>query len=151
MRLLANLDGIVGVFPGGGVGMYGPTGFTRRPGVLAILDRYEIDDPEADIVAFEGLPHGAAERLLTVLPHNQEYVSARRGPSFRELLDLTAACPSVCLSGFRVSARRFDERIVLDGFEMVSHDVTDALRVRLHYRHPALQVDDELSLTARWA
>jgi len=151
MSLLSNVDGIVGVFPGGGVGMYGPTGFTRRPGVVAILDRYELDDRDADVVTFEGLPHRAAERLLVALPDNQEHVSARRGPSFRELLDLTAGCPSVRFSGFRVSARRFDERIVLDGFEMVSNDVTDALRVRLHYRHPVLQVDDELSLTARWA
>jgi hypothetical protein len=150
MGLLSNLDGIVEVFPGGGVGMYGPTGFTRRSAVSAILDRYELDDPDADVVTFEGLPHAAAQRLLRVLPPNQQHVSARRGPSFQEMIDLTASCPSTCFSGFRVSARRFDERIVLDGFDMLRADVSDALRVRLHYRHPALEVDDEISLAARW-
>ena len=151
MSLLSSPGGMVAVFPGGGAGVYGPTGFTRRPGVAAILAPYELDDPDGDVVAFDGLPHYAAAQLLSVLPLNQGEVAAANGPSFRELLELTASCPSARFSGYRVSPRRFDERVALDGFVVHAKDVTDALRIRLHHRGPCLQVETGFELAVRWS
>ncbi len=92
MSLLSQPGGIVAMFPGGSVGMFGPRGFTRMPEVAAILDPYEVGDPYADLVAFADLPRAEAVRLLKLLPANQADVAASDAPTFAELLAATRRC-----------------------------------------------------------
>ena len=150
MSLLASPGGIVAVFPGGGVGLFGPTGFTRRPAVATLLAPYEVDDPDGDVVTFDGLPRRTAAALLGVLPTNQGEVGTGDAPSFRELLDLTLRCPSARFRGYRASPRRFDERIALDGFVVRRKEMTAAVRARVDLLGPCEVTDDGRTVTVRW-
>ena len=150
MSLLASPGGIIAVFPGGGVGLFGPTGFTRRPAVAALLRSYERDDPDGDVVTFDGLPRRAAAKMLALLPANQGDVGAGDAPSFRELLDLLCECPSARLHGYRTSSRRFDERVALDGFTVRRKEMTASVSERLDALAPCSIHDDGRLVTVRW-
>jgi hypothetical protein len=150
MSLLSQPGGIVAMFPGGAVGMFGPRGFTRMPEVAAILDAYEVGDPYADLVAFADLPRAEAVRLLELLPVNQADVAASDAPTFAELLAATRRCATARFTGVRVAPRRLDERIVLDALSIAGDDVTPARRRRLAALNPVSLAVTEHLLVARW-
>jgi hypothetical protein len=150
MSLLSQPGGIVAMFPGGAVGMFGARGFTRMPAVAGLLDEYEVSDPCADLVAFADLPRADAVRLLKVLPANQADVAAQGAPSFSELIAATRRCSTARFAGVRITPRRLDERIVLDAITICGAEVTPACRRRLESLHPVgLEVTED-KLTARW-
>jgi hypothetical protein len=151
MGLLASPGGIVAVFPGGGVGLFGPTGFTRRPAITNLLASYELDDPRADVVRFDGVPRRVVARLLALLPANQADVGTDAAPSFREMLDLAADCPSARFHGYRTSPRRFDERVALLGFTVRRKELTSAMRERVARFTPCALEHDRQSVTICWA
>jgi len=151
MSLLSQPGGIVAVFPGGAVGVYGPRGFTRRPEVTDVLDPFEVGDSTADLVDFHGMPAHDAALLLALLPVNQADVAAPGAPSFAALIEAAGGWATATFGGFRVSLRRFDERVVLDSLTLSGDDVTPARRRRLSALAPStLDVHDHL-LVARWA
>ena len=150
MSLLSQPGGIVAMFPGGAVGMFGPRGFTRMPAVSAILDEYEVGDPCADLVAFADLPRTDAVRLLKLLPANQAEVAAQGAPSFADLIAATRRCPTARFTGVRITPRRLDERIVLDAVSISGDDVTPARRRRLEALHPGRLEVTEHGITASW-
>jgi hypothetical protein len=150
MSVRSNPRSAVEAYPGEGRGAYGPVGFTRRPAVAAMLAAYENGDAGNGAVEFDGLPHYVAAELLTMLPPNQADVAPGLGPSFRELVEATAHCPSARFSGYRVLSPRPDERVVLDGFQVHLKDMTDSLRSWLDYAGPSLQIQDGFSFIIRW-
>jgi hypothetical protein len=150
MSLLSQPGGIVAMFPGGAVGMFGPRGFTRMPAVAAILDEYEVGDPCADLVTFLDLPRSAAVRLLKLLPANQADVAAQGAPSFADLIAATRRCATARFTGVRITPRRLDERILLDAVTISGDDVTPACRRRLEALQPVRLEVTERRLTARW-
>jgi hypothetical protein len=125
-------------------------GFTRRPAVAAMLTPYELGGAGSDVVAFEGVPHYIASQLLAMLPRHQAEVAPGLGPSFEELIEVTADCPSTRFSGYRVLSPRPDERVVLDGFQVHAKDMSESLRSWLGYAGPCLQIEDGFSLIIRW-
>lgn len=150
MSLLSQPGGIVAMFPGGAVGMFGPRGFTRMPEVAAILDPYEVGDHHADLVAFADLPRSDAVRLLKLLPVNQADVAASDAPTFAALLAATRRCATARFAGVRVAPRRLDERIVIDAVSLAGEDATPARRRRLEALNPASLEVTEHRLVARW-
>jgi hypothetical protein len=151
VSLLSQPGGIVAVFPGGAVGVYGPRGFTRRPEVADVLDPFELGDPAGDLVELSGIPVRDAALLLALLPANQADVAAPGAPSFAALLAAARGWATATFGGFRVAPRRFDERIVLDSLTLSGDDVTPARRRRLLDLAPStLEAHDHL-LVARWA
>lgn len=151
MSLLSQPGGIVAMFPGGAVGMFGARGFTRMPAVAEILDDYEVGDPCADLVAFADLPRADAVRLLKLLPDNQADVAAQGAPSFSELIAATRRCSTARFAGVRITPRRLDERIVLDAVTVCGAETTPARRRRLEALHPVRLEMTEGTLTASWA
>ena len=116
-----------------------------------MLDPFEAGDPAADIIGFSGLPRAEAVRLLALLPANQADVAAPGAPTFAQLLSLTRRCATARFDGFRLSSRRFDERIVLDSVTFSGDDVTPARRRRLAALQPTTLEERDHLLVARWA
>jgi hypothetical protein len=150
MSVRSNPRSAVEVYPGEGQGTYGPVGFTRRPAVAAMLTAYEVGGAGSDVVAFDGVPHYIASQLLAMLPPSQADVAAGLGPSFAELIEATADCPSARFSGYRVLSPRPDERVVLDGFQVHAKDMSESLRSWLDDAGPCIQIEDGFLLVIRW-
>lgn len=98
--------------------MYPPRGFTRSPGVRALLDPHECRWAAAgnDVVQFDELTAAEARRLLMLLPPEQAHDRQNCAPSFAEMVELGERYPGILFHGYRVDPGRSDERVTLEGF-----------------------------------
>lgn len=96
--------------------LYAPSGWTDSSGAAAILEPFLVHPrPFADFVRFEGLGAAQAERLLELLPELNLADRQNNGPRVDELLRAAMAHGDLALSGYLVSAPRWDERVSIDG------------------------------------
>lgn len=96
--------------------LYAPSGWTDSSGAAAILEPFLVHPrPFADFTRFEGLGAAQAERLLELLPELNLADRQNNGPRVDELLRAAMAHGGLALSGYLVSAPRWDERVSIDG------------------------------------
>lgn len=103
---------------GEGGSLHGAPGWTRRSGVEALLAPHTVRGPGrgADFTRVEGIGGETALRLLDLLPGANLDERQNGGPTCRAMLRAAGgAGAGVELSGYLVSAPRWDERVGLDG------------------------------------
>ena len=102
--------------------MYGQEGFTQKPEVKAILDKYEPkerygvsnDGGMGGTVKWDAMPQEDLSRLMELLPDSQRQDAQNSGPIMAWFA--TVEVPGLYFHGYRVVASREDERITVEGF-----------------------------------
>ena len=96
--------------------LYAPPGWTVSSGARAILEPFFSHPlPFADFARFDGIGAPQAEQLLEVLPEENLTDCQNNAPRLDELLHTAVEHEGLTLSGYLVSAPRWDERISIDG------------------------------------
>lgn len=99
-------------------GLYGPAGWVARSGVREVLEPHLEGwrGDATDFARFGGIGDDVAAALLDLLPQANLEDQQNMGPTCRALLEAAVAHPGdVVLSGYLVSAPRWDERVSVDG------------------------------------
>jgi hypothetical protein len=143
---------------------FGPEGFTCDPAVQDLMAPYEPADMHGHpneglggLIYFDLLPADVAERLLALLPEANTRERHENAPSFKQFVQLGREFPGIRFYGYRIDARRDDERIMITGYYVPVGERADQVyrRARKYARarpdeYHEIEVNGERLMYAWW-